>query len=278
MTPTWTSDGPPPPLARPTSLRDWARVARRSLPFLLILAVGLAVSMLVRLLEWPLYGQRRPVSPYITVWVCRLVMRILGLRYAVHGQPMRHHGAFVANHASWLDIFVLNAARDVYFVAKAEVATWPGIGLLARATGTVFIARDRRQAKAQTDLFRARLTGRHHLLFFPEGTSTDSLRVLPFKTTLFGAFFDPALRDEMYVQPVTLTYHPPEGADPRFYGWWGDTDFGAHLMAMLVVKRHGQAEVLFHPPMKVTDYPDRKSLARASEEAVRAAHEAALRR
>ncbi|WP_367998774.1 lysophospholipid acyltransferase family protein, partial [Photobacterium sanguinicancri] len=54
---------------------------------------------------------------------------------------MKQHGAVVANHSSWLDIFALNARKRIYFVSKAEVAKWPGIGWLARATGTVFINR-----------------------------------------------------------------------------------------------------------------------------------------
>lgn len=276
MTPTWTDATPPPELARPQGLRDWLRVMRRGGPILLLLTFGLALLMLVRLVERPFYGARRPVSPHVTVMVCRAVLRMLGLPVRLSGRPMREHGAFVANHASWLDIFVLNSARDIYFVSKAEVARWPGIGLLARATGTVFISRDRREARAQTELFRMRLKGRHHLLFFPEGTSTDSRRVLPFKPTLFAACFDPALRDELFVQPVTLVYHPPAGRDRRFYGWWGDMAFGAHLLAMLVVKRHGRAEVMFHPPLKVADYSDRKRLAKELEETVRQAHAAAL--
>lgn len=278
MTPTWTGDGPPPALARPSGLRDWLRVARRGVPIMLLLGVGLAVLMLVRLVEWPLFGKRRPVTPYITVLVCRGVLRLLGLRNHLHGTPMREHGAFVANHASWLDIFVLNAARDVYFVSKAEVARWPGIGLLARATGTVFISRDRREARAQTEQFRSRLMGRHHLLFFPEGTSTDGRRVLPFKPTLFAACFDPALRGEMHIQPVSVIYRAPEGADPRFYGWWGEMSFGEHMLAMLVAPRHGSAEVIFHPALKVADFEDRKTLARTLEETVRAAHAAGMSR
>ena len=94
----------------------------------------------------------------------------------------------VANHASWLDIFALNAPQRIYFVSKDEVRDWPGIGWLARATGTVFIARKSREAGVQARLFETRMAAGHRLLFFPEGTSTDGRRVLPFKTTLFAAF------------------------------------------------------------------------------------------
>ena len=188
---------------------------------------------------------------------------------------MTHRGATVANHASWLDIFVLNATRRLYFVSKSEVATWPGIGWLARATGTLFISRDPRQAKAQAEQFRERLLAGHQLLFFPEGTSTDTLRVLPFKPTLFAAFFDEELRHAMHIQPVTVAYHPPEGESARYYGWWGDMDFGPHLLAMLATKRHGSVDVVFHPPVRVDDSPNRKTLAREVEDTVRAGLQAA---
>ena len=69
-------------------------------------------------------------------------------------------GAIVANHSSWLDIFALNAAQRVYFVAKSEVAGWPGIGWLARATGTVFIARKGTEAKKQQEIFEIPPAGR----------------------------------------------------------------------------------------------------------------------
>jgi 1-acyl-sn-glycerol-3-phosphate acyltransferase len=181
---------------------------------------------------------------------------------------MTGHGALVANHASWLDIFALNSRGPVYFVSKSEVARWPGIGLLARGTGTVFIDRDRRQARAQTNLFRERLAAGHRLLFFPEGTSTDGHRVLPFKTTLFAAFFDHSA--DLSIQPVSVAYHAPPGASPRHYGWWGEMPFTAHLLATLAAERQGGIGIVFHDPVRIADFPDRKALARHLEDRVRA--------
>ena len=92
------------------------------------------------------------------------------------------------------------------------------MGLGMAATGTVFIKRDPSQARQQTQVFQDRLLAGHRLLFFPEGTSTDGQRVLPFKPTLFQAFFAPGLRDEISIQPVSVIYHAPPGEEPRFYG------------------------------------------------------------
>jgi 1-acyl-sn-glycerol-3-phosphate acyltransferase len=267
MNPTWRSDTPPP--AARLGAAGWLRAVLRGAPLAVTVFGGLVLLLLLRLVEAPFHGLHRPWTPWITQGVCRAAFLIMGIAYRVEGTQMRERGAVVANHASWLDIFALNAGKRVYFVSKAEVARWPGIGWLARATGTVFITRDPREAKAQQALFEARLKAGHKLLFFPEGTSTDGQRILPFKSTLFGAFFAHDLAGILSVQPVTVVYEAPEGQDPRFYAWWGDMDFGAHLLKVLAAPRQGSVTVVYHPPIAVAGAGDRKTLAAAAEAAVR---------
>lgn len=264
---TWDSDTDPEPVD--ITPLGWLLVALRGLTLGTLVFGGLIILLLVRLIERPLFGLRRPITPYITQFVCRNAFRVLGVGFSATGQLMRHPGAVVANHTSWLDIFALNALKRIYFVSKSEVAGWPGIGWLARATGTVFIDRDPRRAHAQTLLFRERLNAGHKLLFFPEGTSTDGLRVLPFKTTLFAAFFAEELRDLMWVQPVSVIFHAPDGEPDRFYGWWGDMEFGPHLLKTLAAPRQGAVELMYHDPVKVSDFASRKDLAAHCEEQVR---------
>ncbi|NUB46573.1 1-acyl-sn-glycerol-3-phosphate acyltransferase [Fertoebacter nigrum] len=258
----------------PLSPSGWLRLVWRGGVLGGLTYGGLLLLLLVRLVERPLCGLERPVSPFITQFVCRSAFRILGIPLVRRGAPMRQPGAVVANHASWLDIFALNACQRVYFVSKSEVAGWPGIGWLARATGTVFIRRSGAEAKVQQALFEQRLRANHRLLFFPEGTSTDSIRILPFKSTLFAAFFSAGLRDALHVQPVSVVYHAPPGQDARFYGWWGDMDFGPHLKQVLAARQQGRVEVIFHTPLPVADFADRKALAAACEAAVRSGHPA----
>ncbi|MGC1495968.1 MAG: lysophospholipid acyltransferase family protein [Sulfitobacter sp.] len=270
MNPTW--DNGELPEMPPITPLGWLRVIVRAVCLALLVFGGLALLLLVRLFERPFCGLNRPVTPHITRCVCRLSFWILGIKHHVRGQPMVGRGAVVANHSSWLDIFALNAAKRIYFVSKSEVAGWPGIGWLARATGTVFIERNPKKAREQTALFQERLLVGHKLLFFPEGTSTDGLQVLPFKTTLFAAFFASELRDEIAVQPVSVIYHAPPNTDARFYGWWGDMSFGAHLLSTLAPAKQGAVTILYHDPLLVSAFKDRKSLALACEKAVRAGH------
>ncbi len=270
MSPVWNPDDVPPPPAQPITAAGWLRVLWRGGLLIALILSCLLLLLLVRLVERPLYGLRRPLTPHITQFVCRSAFVILRMPYRMTGSLMTEPGAVVANHASWLDIFTLNARKRIYFVSKSEVAGWPGIGALARATGTVFINRDRREARAQTALFQARLKAGHKLLFFPEGTSTDGQRVLPFKSTLFAAFLSDELRDTLHIQPVTVVYRAPDDVDePSFYGWWGDMGFGPHVLKVLAARRQGSVEVIYHPPLCAADFTHRKALALACEAAVR---------
>jgi 1-acyl-sn-glycerol-3-phosphate acyltransferase len=186
-------------LVRPKGLQ-WLRVVLRACAILLsVFALILPMYALRRL------GFRRQSQQLVRL-ACRGCLWAAGLKLSVEGEPIHRSGAIVSNHASWLDIFVLNAVHRVFFVAKSEVRNWPIIGLVARAVGTVFVRRSALDAASQVDTILERINQGDRLLFFPEGTSTDGQRVLPFKSTLFAAFFDDDLKDALWVQPVTLNY------------------------------------------------------------------------
>ncbi len=267
--PTWRSEEAP-EVFRP-GLLGWILVAFRGVALGALVFGCFGILLLVRLFERPFFGSRRPWTPQIVVFVCRNAFRVLGMRLEINGSPVNRPGVIVSNHSSWLDIFTLNAAGPLYFVSKAEVASWPGIGWLARGTGTVFVQRERREAGNQKSAFEERLAAGHRILFFPEGTSSDGRRVLPFKSTLFAALFSNRL-PELWVQPVTVVYHAPEGADPRYYGWWGNMEFGSHVVKTLGTRRHGMVEVTWHEPLRVADFAERKALAAKAEARVRSAH------
>ena len=264
---TW-SDVPDPEFPA-IGVAGWVRIVLRGTALVIWIGVWFAIFLVFRVVEQLINGEDRPLTPLITQIVCRGGLILVGLQFKTRGAPMQQKGAVVANHSSWLDIFTLNASQRVYFVAKSEIAGWPGIGWLARATGTVFIRRDRRDAAAQKAVFEDRLRAGHKLLFFPEGTSSDGLRILPFKSTLFAAFFEHDLRDFTHIQPATLTYRAPKGAPADFYGWWGDTDLLAHILQILSAPTQGSVELTLHHPLPVAAFDNRKQLAEACETAVR---------
>ena len=271
MTTTWISeDGEPADKKIP--FLGWLLLFTRGGAIIFIIAIGLFLKFSVRLFEKPLFKNRRPVTPFITVLVSRVSLWLLSIPVKRFGSPLQKAGALVANHSSWLDIFALNSGQRLYFVSKSEVAKWPGIGLLAKVTGTLFIRREAKEAIVQKKLFEQRMKMGHRLLFFPEGTSTDGMRVLPFKSALFQAFFDLDLNSECFIQPVTVTYFAPINEDPRFYGWWGDMSFTVHLLKTIASRRQGSIEIRYHDPFLVSNFAGRKELAVAVEKTIRSSH------
>lgn len=272
MSATWR-DNAPSPEHPPIGPLGWMLALVRGLALAVLIFGGLLVLLILRMVERPAFGMARPITPSITVFVCQNALRIMRLRVNISGAPMSGQGALVANHSSWLDIIVLNACSRVYFVSKSDVASWPGIGWLARATGTVFVERRRSKVAEQSLAFQTRLKAGHRLLFFPEGTSSDGQRVLPFKSSLFAAFLTPELGDMLELQPVSVRYHAPPGADPRFYGWWGDMEFGPHMLRILATPSHGSVSVNYAAPIIAADHNNRKALAALCEAQVRCGYE-----
>ena len=183
---------------------------------------------------------------------------LMNVNVRVMGQKGDGRALFLSNHISWADIPVLGAHIKASFVAKSDVAGWPGFGALARIQNTLFIDR-RREAveEANAVLSRALDTG-ESLILFPEGTNTVGDRVLPFKSSLLGA----AQGREIAVQPVCIKV---EGGLER-YGW-GDVDFVPHFWAFLGRWRYN-VELHFMQPIDVKNL-SRKEIARLAEESVR---------
>ena len=129
----------------------------------------------------------RPIIRWMPLLYHRTVCFILGIRVHVHGKRSDVTPTlYVCNHISYLDIEVLGSRVPGSFVAKAEVATWPFFNVLARAQRTIFIERRSGKTSASRDQMMKRLDTGDNLMLFPEGTSSDGTRVLPFRTALFG--------------------------------------------------------------------------------------------
>ncbi len=217
-------------------------------------------------------------------WLCRL----FGIRVTVIGKPFQDRGVLMlANHTSYFDILILSRTARVSFIAKQEVGSWPLFGTLARLQETVFVERERRsQTAAARDRIRERLKQGDALVLFPEGTSSDGNRVLPFRSALMGAAEieigadGQGLVQHVPVQPVSVSYvglHGlPMGRENRpLFAWYGDMELVPHLWEAL---KTGPIDVVveFHPPMTVDSAGGRKALAVVAEAAVRASQARAL--
>ncbi|NGM85725.1 1-acyl-sn-glycerol-3-phosphate acyltransferase [Parapusillimonas sp. SGNA-6] len=134
----------------------------------------------------------------------RGLMRLCGVRIRTRGEP-RLDGPvlWVANHVSWIDIFVLNSVRPTTFIAKSDIRHWPVLGWLVAGAGTVFIERGRRHAvRAVGHQMKARFDEGMAIGLFPEGTTSAGLDVELFHSGLFDA----AIRAGVDIQPVALRF------------------------------------------------------------------------
>ena len=197
------------------------------------------------------------------LWLCNVSV-------VVNGKVSRCD-AYVCNHVSWLDILALQSILDISFVAKSEVKRWPVFGFLAKIVDTIFVDRRAMAAKTQQfDLIRALKAGKS-LCFFPEGTSTDGLQVLPFKSSLFEVFisFDKPDSPTTLVQPVSLIYSTLELGNETSLGWWGDMNLVLHIFDVVGSARPGKVEIIFEEPIDAKKIGDRKKLALAVEVAIK---------
>ncbi len=274
----WSGTEPPliPPFGTVDRLRMIVRGALAGVLTAGLFGVYLVLQLLDRFVERLTLAPRRESAPGVVRLWARAALPLLGLRRSVAGAPMPGRGVFVANHASWIDIVALQSAARVSFIAKAEVADWPGVGLIGRRIGTLFIERRATRAREQSDALAERLGAGERLCLFAEGTSSDGRRVLPFKSTLFGPLIDPARGAGFAVQPVTIAYDACAPLSETFYAWWGDMDFASHLRAVLALSGRGRVRIIFHAPLDPGGFADRKALAAACEDAVRRGHATAL--
>jgi len=217
----------------------------------------------------------------------RILCAMIGVRIREIGRRSAATPALIlSNHVSWLDICVISARAPVVFIAKSEVAGWPVLGWLARLQRTIFINRQaRHQTGAATREIAARLLGGDAVVLFAEGTSSDGVRVLPFRSSLVGAVHhalgNTTHHTHVTVQPMSLAYvgfgGVPMGRSLRErVAWYGDVELVPHLLRVLA---SGAVDVTVSWG-EATAYDmsaDRKAIARGAERSVRRMTAAALR-
>ena len=117
---------------------------------------------------------------------------------------------------------------------------------------------------------RARLAGGDNLILFPEGTSSDGSRVLPFRTAFFAVAETRNGEDWAglpLIQPVSVVYDrlgglPAGRASRPVFAWYGDMDIASHFWRL--TQNIGlRATILLHTPLDPARFDDRKALSLA---------------
>lgn len=202
-------------------------IALRFACVILHLLRGLATCAFVFPLASEAYRQH-----CIRAWSMRL-LSILRIRIQLNPDGMQlppQAALIVANHISWLDIFVINALQPCRFVAKADIRHWPVLGWLCEKSGTIFIARGKqREVRRVYQGLVTSLQAGQRIAFFPEGTTAAQGNLLPFHANLFEA----AIEARVPVQPCALRYLDGSGELHRAADFIGDATFVDSLIAIL---------------------------------------------
>ncbi len=252
----------------------------------LILAALVPVTLVGIVLQWIFVKLGLRAAALLPVVWHRYVLWLLGVRIRINGAPGDERPMLIAsNHTSWLDIEVIGSLMPLSFIAKAEVAGWPIFGLFAKLQRTVFVDRTRRSRTARVaSEIAGRLADGDAMVLFAEGTSSDGNRVLPFRSALLGAARNAIVEgghERVWIQPLSIAYTRcggiPLGMRERVLAaWYGDMDMMPHLWDVLKCGAF-DVEISWGEPIPYDETSDRKAVALAAEQAVRAMTIAALR-
>lgn len=205
----------------------------------------------------------------------RQLLNILNIGIRTEGEwSVRGEGGclVVANHVSWLDVFVLNTIYPSRFIAKAEVRSWPLIGWLCKRSNTIFIERAMRQDAASINQRVSLLLKQGVCIgLFPEGTTTDGKQVGHFHSALI----QPAIDAGAMLCPVALRYQDENGKQSSAATFTDDMTLFQSIWRILRSPRF-DALLVFTPPL-ATAGENRRMLARTAQAAIAQGLQAAMR-
>ena len=202
------------------------------------------------------------IIPYFYHKIC---LRIFGIKIKTFGKvSINFPILLISNHASYLDIIILGSLFKTSFIAKKEISKWPLLGILAKLQNTIFIDRRVSSLKNQENQIIKHLNEKKNLVIFPEGTSSDGNRVLPFKSSLFN-IFEKNLNSKILVQTITIVYKkingiPMNRIERKNITWHSNMDLIPNIFNVLK-KLSIEVEVIFNDEFLPSKEYDRKKIA-----------------
>jgi len=198
--------------------------------------------------------------------LCKGMLFFCGVKVRVLGEVPTHGPLLIAsNHLSYLDIPILSSILDCRYVAKKEIAKWPGVNWFCKMQEVVFIDRATAKISEGTSTIEQQLERGQIVTLYPEATTGDGKHLLPFKPAFFEAAHGAP------VQPVALAYRKIRGLPIDYsqwplIAWYGDMVLLPHLWKLMSI---GKIEVEVHfLPIIPTENLNRKEIAIQAHDAV----------
>ena len=202
------------------------------------------------------------ISILIPQFFHKLIVWFINIKIIKEGKIPKHKNGllFVSNHLSYLDVPILGSLLSAKFVAKSEVSIWPIFGSLARIGNTIFIKRLRKNLFKEKDTIQKEIDNGFKVILFPEGTTSDGIRTLNFKSSLLSSVEN----QDYLIQPIVIKYENINGLPLNrcltpIIAWYGDMGLKKHLLNVLKLFSI-TAKVSFLNPIFAKDFENRKSM------------------
>lgn len=214
--------------------------------------IGLTVAALVL----PMLNKQHKLS--VIKWWCGGLLRAFHIQVNTFGSlpPVNTQGVmFIANHVSWSDIHALNSLIPLRFIAKSDIKGWPIFGYLVTKADTLFIDRGKRQEAGRiVEITSESLMAGDNLCYFPEGTTTDGTRILPFKSSVLQA----AISANTQIWPVAVKYVNVDGSINKAMAY-ADATTLIDSMKTIIKQKNAVVELHFLTPIHAAGH-DRRAL------------------
>ena len=225
----------------------------------------IVISFILSPFLLPFCFTRRHIATKLSVFSCRLILKILNFHFEHIGPPPKEGSIIVGNHMSYLDILIYLSIFKCLFVTSVDMRRRPFLGQLVWFGGCLYVERrNPRNLHKELKTIKKYFDKGFLVCFFPEGTSSDGKTVLPFKKSLFQL----ALETSAPIQPIVLNYKTINGenfgdANRDSVCWYGSHTFLAHFINLIQLKKvTAQLQVL--SPINSTNFENRKNLAEQS--------------
>ena len=192
----------------------------------------------------------------------KLIVWFINIKVIQEGEITKSNNGLliVSNHLSYLDIPIIGSLVNGKFVAKAEVSNWPLFGSLAKIGNTIFIKRLKSAINNERNSIQEEINNGFNIILFPEGTTSDGVRTLNFKSSLFSS----VEHKNYLIQPIVIHYKGINGMPLNrclkpIIAWYGDMELIKHLYNVVQLFSI-TARVSFLEPVFSKDFKDRKSI------------------
>jgi 1-acyl-sn-glycerol-3-phosphate acyltransferase len=220
-----------------------------------------ALLILIRCLFFLSLHKRNRLISFIIYLFGKVFTLILGVRVEIGGEKtlLKKRGVFfVSNHLSYLDGIIATSLSPLVFIARGDLRQWPFFGIFSLLSNTIFVERNSRY-NLQRDISKivGFLKSKVNVILYPEGTSTDGKKLLPFKSSFFAA----AQEAGCMIVPLAIKYKKINAQslskkNQDLVYWYGDMEFLPHLWKVLKLDKI-LVEVRVCRPQLASEFTDK---------------------